>query len=430
MSSEGHNPRRPVLFVGGRLFFGVVVTVFSLNGVLRLIAAHWPGTRWADALSGVASIPDSIYGKISGGPYLLFELLLRWVLFSLLVYFFLLLVCSVRHKSATVFASGIAGFVLGLFALTWFSILIFLLFLVIAVIGWIIAVIKVVVTAILAFFLWPPVLYTLLTLISISLIVGLISLIRGVSFAALWNRLKEWLKSLSARPLVFILGFLALAAFIWFVGIPIWQYYIAPILALIREWLIEYILPVLSWIGTVVVALIAGLILLVLVVGALLALGWQFAEQFSSARFCGRNTHTLFEAGFSLGAALGLALLVCLANPSFRSLVNVVWADASPVMPSMDLSAVVYSLMPAQAESLLVAAFSRASIPIFDIAALLATLLLANCSLVTSLIAGVTVEPLRKLLQQNRLPVLGKLLFGFVIMVAAGLLGSMTGEDS
>lgn len=423
-------PQRPLLVVGRRVIYGAVVCVFSLNGVLRLIAVHWQGTRWGTALLSVAAIPDSIYGTIRGGPFLLFELLFRWVLFLLAVYFLLLIVGSLRHKSPTVFASGMAGFLLGLFALTWLSILVFVLFLLVALIGGIIWLIHLVFTAILSFLLWPPVLYTLLTLIAIPIIVGLISLIRGISFTELWSRIKEWLSNLSARPIVFALGLLALAAFIWFVGIPLWQYYIAPILAAIREWLVQYVLPILSWIGTVLFALIAGIILLFLIVGILFALGWQFAEQFSSARFCGRNTHTLFEAGFAVGAVLGLALLVCLSNPNFRSLVNVSWSDASPLLSSLDLSAAVYSLMPAKAEGLLQAAFSKASIPIFDLASLVATLLLVNSSLITSLVAGVTVEPLRELLRRERLPPLGKLLFGFVLMFAVAVVASVAGEDT
>ena len=127
---------------------------------------------------------------------------------------------------------------------------------------------------------------------------------------------------------------------------------------------------------------------------------------------------------------MGLALLVCLANPDFRSLVNVSWGDTSPVLSSMDLSAAAYSLMPARAEILLQSAFAKASIPIFDLVSLIAALLLANCSLITGLVAGVEVEPLRHLFRQDRLPPLGKLLFGFVIMFAIALAGSLAGEDT
>jgi len=192
----------------------------------------------------------------------------------------------------------------------------------------------------------------------------------------------------------------------------------------------QYVVPILSWIGSVILVLVLAVILMALITGTLIAIGWQFAEQFSTARFCGQNTHTLFEAGFAIGAVMGLALLVCSANPTFRSLVNVSWSDTSPILSSMDLSATVYSLMPAQAEALLQSAFAKASIPMFDLASLFAALLLANCSLITGLVSGVTVEPLRQLIRRDRLPPLGKLLFGFVIMFAVVLASSIGGEDT
>jgi hypothetical protein len=429
MSSQPlRTPARFISSIATRLFFGILVCIFSLNGVLRLIAEKGQGTRWSAALLTLAEIPDSMYARVSAGPFLLFELLFRWVLVSLAVYFLLLIVASARHWSPTLFASGMAGFLVGLFVLTWVSILLFLLYIVIVVVIWLRDLIGLIYTAILSFLLWPPVLYTVVTVIALLLLVGIISLVRGVSIAALWNSIKDSLGNLSARPVIFVFLLIVAAALIWFVGIPLWQNYIAPVLALIREWLVQNILPLLSWIATVLMTVVIGAVLLVLTLGSFLVLGWHFAEQFSSARFCGRNTHKLFEAGFANGAVLGMILLVCLSNPDFRSLVNVVWVDTSPVFSGMDLTATVYALMPAKAESLLHTAFSKASIPVFDTACLLIALLVANCSLATSLVAGVTIEPLRQLLRADRLPILGRLLFGVLIMVAVGLVSSVTEE--
>lgn len=422
--------RKIVAISARRLFYGVIVCIFSLNGVLRLLSSQWPNNRLSAALVTVASVPDSIYGSIRGGPYLLFELLLRWVLVSLAVYVFLLLVASLRHKSPIVLASGMSGMLIGLFALTWLSILIMIFVWLLAVVSWILAAVRFIFQMILSFLLWPPVLYTILSIVAIALIVGLISVAKGFSFSELWKNLKEWLRNMSAKPVVLILTILALAALIWFVGIPLWQYYIQPILLLIRDWLLEYVVPILSWIGSVLYVLVLAVIVIALTLITLGILGWQFAEQFLSSRYCGRNTHTLFEAGFAIGAVMGLALLVCSANPTFRSLVNTTWADTSPFLSSMDLSAAVYSLMPARAEILLQYAVAKASLPIFDLVCLLAALLLANASIMTGLVSGVTVEPLRELIRRNRLPLMGKLLFGFVIMCGALLASSLGGEET
>lgn len=422
--------RKVVVVSLRRLLYGAIVCIFSLNGVLRLLAMQWPNNRLSNALLTLASVPDLTYGTVHGGPYLLFELLLRWVVVLFGVYVLLLLIASLRHKSPAIFASGMSGLLVGLFALTWLSILILIVVLLFTFVFWIVSIVRLIFAAIFSFLLWSPVFYTILSIVAIGVIIGLISLARGFSLRDFWRNMKEWLRSLSARPVVMVLGMLALGALIWFVGIPLWQYYISPILMLIRDWLVEYIVPIFSWIGSIMFVAVVAIIVLSIVVIALGTLGWQFAEQFLCARFCGRNTHTLFEAGFAIGAVMGLALLVCSANPTFRSLVNSSWSDTSPFLSSMDLTAAVYSLMPARAEILLHSAFARASIPIFDLVGLVAALLLTNCSLATALVSGVTVEPLRELIRKDRLPPLGKLLFGFVIMCGAVLVGSLASDDT
>jgi hypothetical protein len=431
MAAELTIDKRKVVVVSlRRLFYGAIVCIFSLNGVLRMLALRWPGNRLTSAMLTLASVPDLTYGTVRGGPYLLFELLLRWVVVLFAVYVLLLLIASLRHKSLTIFASGMSGLLVGLFALTWLSILILIVVLLFALVFWIVSVVRLIFAAIFAFLFWSPVFYTILGLVAIGAVIGLISLAKGFSLREFWSNLKEWLRSVSAKPIVMVLGVLALGALIWFVGIPLWQYYISPILMLIRDWLVQYIVPIFSWIGSIFFVVVLAVIVISIAVVTLGMLGWQFAEQFLCARFCGRNTHTLFEAGFAIGAVMGLALLVCSANPTFRSLVNSSWSDTSPFLSSMDLSAAVYSLMPARAEILLQSAFAKASIPIFDLACLVAALLLANCSLATALVSGVTVEPLRELIRQDRLPPLGKLLFGFVIMCGVVLVSALASDDT
>jgi hypothetical protein len=124
---------------------------------------------------------------------------------------------------------------------------------------------------------------------------------------------------------------------------------------------------------------------------------------------------------------MGLVLLVCSANPTFRSLVNASWSDTSPVLSWMDLCSAVYMLMPAQAELLLHTAFAKASLPVFDLVCLLFALLLATSSLITSLLSRFTAEPIRELFSWSSLPPFGKLLFGVVIAFGVMMIG--TGDD-
>lgn len=431
MSAEIASVRRRILIVTSRrLFYGVVVCVFSLNGILRMVAARWPGTKVSTVILSVASVPDSIYATVSGGTYFLFELFLRWVLISLGIFVALLIIGSLRHKSTTIFVSGMSGLFVGLFALTWLSILLLIVVLLRILIGWIFWFIHFIVAAILTLLLWPPILYTILSIIGIIGIMLLIGAVKGESFDEIWQLLKEKLRNLSAKPFIIVLAILASAALIWFVGVPLWQNYISPFLMAIRDWLLQYLVPVLSWIVAIIFGLLAAIVLTVLILVILIGIGWQFADQFSTARFCGQNTHTLFESGFAIGAVLGLALLVCSANPTFKSLVNVSWSATSPVLSSMDLSAAVYYLMPARAETLLQTAFAKASMPLFDVLCLLGAIILANCSLIAGLVSEITIEPLRQLVSRDRLPPLGKLLFGFFIMCAVVLGSAIGGDDS
>jgi hypothetical protein len=409
------------------LFYGVIVSVFSLNGVLRLMAHKWPDNRLSQILTTVASIPDSIYRGLPGGQFLLFELLLRWVLILLSAYVLLLLIASLRHQSGAVAVSGILGFLIGLFALTWLSILILVIWLIVTFIGWIVALVRYVFEAIASFLLWAPVFYTIVAVAALALITVIIMLAKSVSFAELWNSFKEWLRSTSAKPVVLFLLMLGAIALIWFVGIPLWRYYIEPILMIVRDWLMQYVVPMVSLIVTVVLTLVFGLILIVAVLIGVGTLGWQFAEQFLSARFCGRTTSKSFEAAFSIGAVMGLVLLVCSANPTFRSLVNASWSDTAPILSWLDLCSAVYMFMPAQAELLLHAAFAKASLPIFDLVCLLFALLLASSSLITSLLSRFTAEPIRELFSWSSLPPLGKLLFGFVIAFGVMMIPSDNG---
>lgn len=392
--------------------------MFSLNGVLRFAASQWPDTRTHSVLLAVASVPDSLYKSVPGGPYLLFELLLRWVVILLAAHVLLLLITSFRHQSPVIFASGMSGLLIGLFALTWLSIILLIFTLLIVLLKLIMWLLGVVFLAIASFFLWTPIFYTLLAILGIGVVVVLIAIAQNISFHQLWEAIKEWLRNMSARPLVFLLALVALGALIWFVGIPLWEQYISPILQLFRNWLAENVAPILSWIGALLLTLLIGILVVALVLLVLGVLGCQFVDQFKSARTCGSDTQKTFAAGFGMGAVMGLVLLVCAANPTFRSLVVTSWAETSPILSSMDLSAAVYYFMPARIETQLHNALAKASLPVFDLACLILTLLLANVSLITGMLSRVIIKPLRQLVALDSLPPLGWALFGLVVLLA------------
>src|ERR671928_450691 len=98
--------------VASILFFGFVVCVFSLNGVIRHIADRLPWPKTRGVLLALAAVPDGIYQALPGGRYFLLELFARWAILSFGLFVGLLLLNSIRHQTANIFVSGVGGLLL------------------------------------------------------------------------------------------------------------------------------------------------------------------------------------------------------------------------------------------------------------------------------------------------------------------------------
>jgi hypothetical protein len=416
--------------IGRILFFGFVVCVFSLNGVIRSIAGRLPWDKTKATLFALATIPDGVYRVVPGGRYFLLELLVRWTLISLAVFASLLLLNSIRHMTVNIFVSGAGGLLIGLFVLTWVSLAILLLTLLLICVRWLFSMLYWVFTAIMGFLLWAPVFYTLVVLVVIVVAVALFAYLRNFSLQQILAWLRQLFELFTARLLLTLLGLAVAVAVFWFVIIPLWLAYVVPILALIGAWLKEYIAPIIAWILSALLVLILALIVLAAIVFTLALLGVQLIDQLASARVCGRDIYGAFASGFSIGASAGLMLLVCSANAEYRAVVNAAWASTSPFFASADIPGAVYALMPASQEVLLQTLFVKASPPIFDSALIAITLFVANCSLLMGLFSGVSVDPIQRLFTLERMPVLFKLMFGVVVAFALITLDSYASQDS
>jgi hypothetical protein len=415
--------RALLLSLGRNIPFGILVAVFSLNSVLRHLAAQWPETRSSDVLLGLAAIPEKIYGVLPGGSYFLLELLIRWVLLSLAVFILLLLITAIRHKSASVFLSGISGLLIGLFSLTWISLLVFCALIILAVIAWLFSLMSYIFSAIVSFIVWAPILYTLIGIIVIIGAVALFSKIKELSVKSLIEKLK-------LKPFLIGAVIAGLIGVVWLVVIPFFRVYVSPILERIRSWLSEFVAPPLGWFFSILFGIIIAIIAIALGIAILFILGLQLCDQYVSAKVCGSDTHRTFDAGFSIGVVMALMLLVCSANGDYRAILNASWSSTFPALGNIDVPGVVNALMPHSAETLLQTLFAKASIPIFDAASLLTLLFLANCSLLMGLVSGIDIKPIRALVNPSRMPVLFRLLFGLVIGFAAMAVDSLSNEDT
>lgn len=415
--------KRLLLSLGLNLPFGLLVVVFSLNSVLRHLAGQWPETKASGVLLSLATIPENIYSALPGGPYFLFELLIRWVLLSLAAFILLLTITAIRHKSASVFVSGFAGLFVGLFSLTWISILIFCVLIIIAIIAWLFWLLSVTLSAILSFILWAPILYTLIGIVLIIGAVALVAKLKDLSVASITEKLK-------LKPFLIGAVIAGLLGVVWFVVVPFWRAYINPILEQIKSWLKEFVAPPLGWFFSILFTIILSILTVALGIAVLVVLGMQFCSQFVSAKNCGSDTHMTFDAGFGIGVVMALLLVVCSANGDYRAIVNASWASTFPALGNIDVPGVVNALMPHSAETLLQTLFAKASIPIFDAASLFTLLFFANCSLLMGIISGVVIKPVRSLVNAARMPVLFRLLFGVFIGFAVMTIDSISNQDS
>lgn len=395
--------------------FGIAVCIFTLNGVLKLLATKIPNSQISQAVTQVAQFPDYIYNLLPGGPYFLFTLLVHWGVLSVFILFILLTITALRHGSPSFFIAGTAGFLAGLFIITELTLLILLGIVIFYIFTWLLWLFGIVITFLMSWLLWPPVLIVLgvIALIFTALIFG----------TDIIDWLKERLSSLPAMVLA-ASALVGLLALIWYLGIPAWNMYILPFLTAISNFLKIWLGPLLAWIFSII-----GVLLIIIIAGAALIfvlsfLGQQYLTQYISGRFCGRSTYEAFDACFGIGASIALILLVCSSNPNYYELIKVAWSETSPLWTQMDIIGIVYGVVPQSTLKFLQSVLAWSAIPIFDATTLVLVLFLMNCSLLMGLFSGVVINPLKGLLTWERMPALIKLAGGAVVILLMNAIDS------
>lgn len=410
---------------------GVLIYTFSLNGLLRKIAGD-SESFISQVLRGLATIPDQTYDLLPGSQYFLFELLVRWLIISVAIFLVLLFLNSLRFKSAAVFISGISGLMTGIFLFTWVTVLLFIIFIIFAIVSWLFEwisfLLSIVFSAILAVILWSPIFYGLIGLGILFTIIWLLS-----NFEDIWNQILGWLESIfNSEGLInkILFSSLAIVTIIgaFYVLVKVWKTYLAPLFEIIINWLRVYVVPLLEWIIWLIGMLLLIAVVTVFVCLTLVVLGYQYCDQFYTARNCGKSTHRAFDTGFGIGVPVALILLICSANSDYRLLFNEAW-NYTAIFSASDLIGLIHILMPSEAEVFLQSLFVKASIPIFDAFSLVIALFLANCSLIMSLTSGTIQEPIRGLLKVERMPLMFLLMFGALIMIATPIINAIFSDD-
>lgn len=406
------NVRRVLSF----LFFGIVVTIFTLNGVLKHLATKIPNAEISQIVAQIAQIPDYFYDLLPGGSYTLFTLLIHWGILSIFAFFILLTVTALRHRSPSFFIAGTSGFLAGLFILTELTLLVWLCIFIFYILSWILWLFLVIFTFLVSWLLWPPILIGL----------GIIACIFAVIIFG--SDILAWLKErLHTIPKILLVGatLIGLLALIWYFGVPLWNEYILPILTAIGEFLKTWLPPILSWIFLIIFSIIA----LAALVGMFVFLGYQYLNQYLLARFCGRSTYEVFDACFSVGTLIALILLVCSASQDYQALVKVAWSETALTWTQVDVIGFVHGIVPQSTLDFLQSLLSSSSIPIFDATTIVIVLFLMNCSFLMSLFSGMVTNPLKGLLTIERMPALIKIAGGVAIALLLNVIDSESNES-
>lgn len=411
--------KTPKSFLAIYVFSGVMVLIFSLNGVLKKISGVFSDTPFGDALYSLSNIPDSLYGALPVSQYFLFEILIRWLIFSIAIFISLLLLNAFYSKSVAMFVTGISGLTLGSLIFTLFS----WIYGVISFIFWILSyvwyVVSVIASAIYSFLSWWPIAYTVLGLLGVVL--------TGVFIFAIIESWEEILNFLLATFLPMRAVICVLLLSIYLIAI-IWEGYVKPLIAFIQFIVINYLAPILNWIFGVLLLIIGFLFLVAAIFLTLLLMGYYFCEQFITSKNCGRTTHGAFDAGFGLGVAIALILLICSVNSEYQVLLTEAWNASTPffiVNPAVSFHALMYG----EAKVLLQSLFIKSSLPIFDAVSLVIAFFIANCSVFMGLVSGSVKQPLKDLFKKERVPALLRVMASALAVITISILGAVSSED-
>jgi hypothetical protein len=387
-----------------RIFIlGIVICVFTLNGVINFFAQRISISFVSNALRDVGNFPNKLYKTLPVHPNFWFELFIHWIILSVGVLCILLIITSLLRQSATVFILGFMGLLSGIFVVTWISLVGYVSFKIISIILWIINGVKEFFSRGLAFFLESPLIYCTVVigvLFAGFVIVGIIQIIKESNM--------RFSKSLFMKGI-----FIAASIFV--------------------VWLFSgSIIPVTVSIIEIIALIVASILSIAVTVGILLLLGSQFYDQFSSARVCGKDTYEIFNTGFGMGASIAILMLVCSANSDYGDIVNQSWSITVPFLRDVNIVNTFHTWVPQDVRVYLQSLLENSSMPIFDSICIVVISFLSSCSLVMGMVSGIDIKPIRGFFSLQNMPPLLKGVGGVFIAVGINIIDSIAskGESS
>lgn len=415
----------PNLFIvlGRTFLLGLIVVVFTLNGVLEVTGRAIAWEPLSALLLTLSALPDRAYAAIPINQYFLLGLLFRWIALSLALHAALLLLVSLRHLSLNFLLASLSGFLLGLFSITLISWTILIVVFIFNLFGTISAFFGQLLAAILLWILRPPQMYCFL----LPLLLGIGWMLLGV-LRSLWTE-RASVGGALLRLVGAALLLLMAVVVVLLVLAPFWYETVIPLLARIVAWWNSYVTPILLVVWHLFVVLLVAAVGAAVTLVSFWFLGSQLVDQFASSLISGKHTYALFHSSFGAGTVLAVLVLVCSANPLYAEIVSDILSRTVPG-GNGDLFGIVYGLTPTSVLSLLQESLRASSIPLFDGISLLLTLFLSSCGLWMTLVSGGIRAPLLGLFDTRHAPPLLLAGLGLVIMLFGGIIDSIAQERS
>lgn len=313
---------------GGQLFQGRWIRRLTLNALLGilLILVNFPKLLKAliDASISRSWIRSALYAPIDGVQYVLkgiigtdasgfytramtCSFLLLWVFFGLLV------ILSIRRRGYRLLLSSLAGMVMGYIAvhsLSWIAVAI-----AVAIGGVVFAVkwVGATLVAIFKFLMLGPI---LLGLIALGLLVVLF-----INRRFILRQLRK-LVDLCIKYSVQILSAVGLSVLVYVVAPHVYRWILLPIWRFVLLPVLHFLWMLVSFIFAVAIVLIGSLLLAVIGIVTLALLGSLMVSQLQAAWHAGRGVRAMLVAGFAIGSALSLLVLVSVATPLVADSLN------------------------------------------------------------------------------------------------------------
>jgi|GEM_PF-4635540 len=355
------SPRVKWRLICAEIALGSVVSLYNFRGFLDFAAAHWAPHWLANATVSLMRLSDNVLTVFTGSGAAWGPRLANWLVIGLWWYIAAVVVSSMVYMRPDRLTNGLSGLCLGLGAIVLLSWAAAVLVKFAVILAWISRFISSIGTVVFHFIasivaaafpylaviaivlLAGCVLFKLFRKLGIDTVMSALLLLPCAGVAWLLNPVLRWCYTAVLLPIVHILG---------------------PIAA----WLLGVVGVILVGIGLVlaVASLVLGLVIGLEIMGKLVI------EQFRTAWDAPKGDKAMAFAGFSVGSAFAVLLMVTAGLPEVAVSIDTAWHQHAWLFNTWSPAASHFQALPDGFADALASIFKNVSAPVFDALILIA----------------------------------------------------------